>query len=775
MKSPRRHNEIDLEESLPNHSQAYVNSPLKININNNKRELVKNANPYEDIYSNLNIDSNILNKLKILYDKKKIAIANENYLEAKKIKTIEQEFLVYGNKLNELEKIKAKALADEDYDLANEIKEEIYAIKDEIEEKMELKFNEFQLNIPGINNNQSFQASSYLSPKKNYDNDEKASGLSPRLGPYHSPNDPVIIHGETPRNQISMNSPSHYSPTSHSHANAFRDNYDNEVDRPIRPKNNEYYNDQDPDQENYEEKILNTDQPKEDFPQGEHPLEGIPQYSDLPTPEPLSLLSRDYCEQTGLIKVLGEYLSRCLFSKVWLLRDAAIMKVYKTYSVKFIKGNEKRDNDDKDSKKIDDVDNDFKKDISEESKSDSKEESKEQTKADSKEEEDPKKLFESLLPVFCTILKLGSEDKTQQVSATTFSLLSLVLLSIKKYSVSMSKQNLTTIFDPILIQLVLKLADGNQRLREISRKSLQIIADCSKIGPAYVASHLSRALPPKQKTNWRPIAMRLIILTSLANDHEINSSHSSSPFGSLQLDHLLSFPKMTSAFTHSSREVREAAKELIVAIQKQVGSPPLEPILSLLRKAQRDDYEASFTNHTPSNSSQVDYSPIKPSPKKVPTSSNKIQEGSPAHINHSASKSQENHPDDAENEEDFTTCLFCQEYNPEWNESARDLHFWQDCPFLISCPSCTQVVEIASLPEHLLDECKKAENYIPCEVTGLAIHKDEYEAWKNGPHFIAAPEGCLYCPLCFSSVQDSDEAWTNHLSKECTKNPRIKR
>lgn len=36
---------------------------------------------------------------------------------------------------------------------------------------------------------------------------------------------------------------------------------------------------------------------------------------------------REYCDQTGITKVFGEYRARCLHSKVWALREAAISKI----------------------------------------------------------------------------------------------------------------------------------------------------------------------------------------------------------------------------------------------------------------------------------------------------------------------------------------------------------------------------------------------------------------------------------------------------------------
>ena len=116
--------------------------------------------------------------------------------------------------------------------------------------------------------------------------------------------------------------------------------------------------------------------------------------------------------------------------------------------------------------------------------------------------------------------------------------------------------------------------------------------------------------------------------------------------------------------------------------------------------------------------------------------------------------------------------MFCGARNPTWIENDLDVHYWKDCPLLISCPSCAQIVEIAGLPEHCLDECDARGSYVACDVTGLAIRKDELASWRAGPHCAPAPLNCMYCPLCLSPVEDSDEAWLRHLTSSCPRNPR---
>jgi len=123
--------------------------------------------------------------------------------------------------------------------------------------------------------------------------------------------------------------------------------------------------------------------------------------------------------------------------------------------------------------------------------------------------------------------------------------------------------------------------------------------------------------------------------------------------------------------------------------------------------------------------------------------------------------------------EDFTVCSFCGKEDKTWKEDALDLHYWKDCPLLCPCPACAQVVEIAGLPDHLLTECEQQSKFATCEVTGLAIRVEEFDSWCKSPSCRPPPVNCMYCPLCLATVEDSDEAWRQHLVLGCPQNPRV--
>lgn len=58
-----------------------------------------------------------------------------------------------------------------------------------------------------------------------------------------------------------------------------------------------------------------------------HPLQGVPQFLELPTPGELSPESRDVATNNGILALLGVYRTQCLFSSNWMLRSAVLQRV----------------------------------------------------------------------------------------------------------------------------------------------------------------------------------------------------------------------------------------------------------------------------------------------------------------------------------------------------------------------------------------------------------------------------------------------------------------
>lgn len=101
------------------------------------------------------------------------------------------------------------------------------------------------------------------------------------------------------------------------------------------------------------------------------------------------------------------------------------------------------------------------------------------------------------------------------------------------------------------------------------------------------------------------------------------------------------------------------------------------------------------------------------------------------------------------------------------------MHYFQECPMLICCTECKQVVEICTLRDHLLDECELRDNFKPCPKCGDALHTREYNT-----HVATCPSSrpSRYpkCPLCHADIGPDKDGWMHHLleGEGCSANPR---
>lgn len=277
--------------------------------------------------------------------------------------------------------------------------------------------------------------------------------------------------------------------------------------------------------------------------------------------------------------------------------------------------------------------------------------------------------------------------------------------------------------------LIEKLADGAGRIRDGARTSIEALAASPGLGPGVVSNHAIRAIPDKLKSSWRLVLGRLQLLNDLVIAYGVGSN-------GLQTDGILNFLKNLNVSAHSNGDVRDAGKDLVASLYKVVGMAPLENYLSQLRKKQREEYEAAFglsgdgnsaaavppAKSVPSSNAPKNVSEEKSS--KPPASKHQQTPGGGA-VQTAASKAgKKDAPSDMHNGakgaegEDFTICMFCGKKDKSWNEDGLDLHYWKECPLLAPCPACAQIVEIAGLPEHLLDECEHRNAYAACTVTG---------------------------------------------------------
>jgi centrosomal protein CEP104 len=95
------------------------------------------ANSLSDLSVDLNLDKGTASKLRLLSEAKSKAVAEEDYYTAKQIKLVEGELRELGARLAQLDIAKRQAVADEDYDRAAALKEETDSLRQDIEDKVE--------------------------------------------------------------------------------------------------------------------------------------------------------------------------------------------------------------------------------------------------------------------------------------------------------------------------------------------------------------------------------------------------------------------------------------------------------------------------------------------------------------------------------------------------------------------------------------------------------------------------------------------------------------
>ncbi|XP_030280271.1 centrosomal protein of 104 kDa isoform X1 [Sparus aurata] len=121
-------------------------------------------------------------------------------------------------------------------------------------------------------------------------------------------------------------------------------------------------------------------------------------------------------------------------------------------------------------------------------------------------------------------------------------------------------------------------------------------------------------------------------------------------------------------------------------------------------------------------------------------------------------------------------CIFCSKKDETFTEDGLDLHYWKHCPMLRRCDECRQVVEIASLTEHLLGECESRSRFSQCPRCSEAVATEELTRHVQGPacNPPISGKGSNHCPLCHNNFMPGEQAWKAHLMgrEGCKQNSR---
>eukprot|EP00752_Nemacystus_decipiens_P007074 g6339.t1 len=703
-----------------------------------------------DISFDMNFDPEAAQRIRDIAAAKDRAVRAEDYDAAKLLKEAETQLKSLGQQLAQLEVAKRHAVEDEDYDRAKMLKVEADSLRLQIaahpNPELRAKLEEAGVqDLEGEGGKPTFNAGS------GGDNSVSLAGQSgiTNTSPSQLPIDerPIVTRELAQGPTGASPDERHGDGNSYGGADGVQGSppkapprilHSGEGSRPHEAPS-EGWDDGD-----------GTSEKGGVYPAGEHPLAGVANLEDLAEPEALSA-KVDLSEVQGLNSLFGDYLTRCLYSKTWSLREAAVLKIKLMLPAL---------------------------------------------------EEDPG--INSALTELCQVLRVGFEDKIAQVFLTTLDLLDAALVSIGGCKEA-RHNHVVAALEPTVATLLKKQGDGQARLRDGAMNGLVAVARCRTAGPVFVSHVALKPLVKKQLSAWRPITARLILLRKLVSEFRLEGG------SGLAADGIMGFIQSCNGFAHSNGEVRDAARELTVALHALVGEE-IEPYLTGLRPKQLDEYHEAF-RHSGVKTSARATSAVRTTPRRGAERSPPQQEkatpktarsstslkgqrtGGRLDRSHSPQrerdrarasplKSPEEAFEEAEDGEhqqeegdDMTyTCQFCGKYDPSFTDEKLDMHYWQNCPMLQSCHECGQVIEISSIPEHLLDECQNRESYTECDISFLAIRVEDLSKWQRSksckPPGKGGPRST--CPLCFKEVgpEDDEQLWRTHLIENCTRNPR---
>ena len=120
------------------------------------------------------------------------------------------------------------------------------------------------------------------------------------------------------------------------------------------------------------------------------------------------------------------------------------------------------------------------------------------------------------------------------------------------------------------------------------------------------------------------------------------------------------------------------------------------------------------------------------------------------------------------------TCEFCGYYKQDITKDELNIHQYKDCPMLMQCSNCKQIIEISNLNNHLLNECDFKDKYIKCNKCKQVVEKDSINEHQNSENcFDVNEDKEKLCPLCHLNII-MDDIWKVHfLENGCQQNIRI--
>lgn len=313
-----------------------------------------------------------------------------------------------------------------------------------------------------------------------------------------------------------------------------------------------------------------------------------------------------------------------------------------------------------------------------------------------------------------------------------------------------------------MTQLINKLGESQAKVRDEAAAVLGRMAAAKNVGVAFVTSHLTKR--SKKPLGLKLLQGRLVVLKKLLGDFELL------PDSDFSVPGIMGFLEDCNCLAHQSREIRDAAKDITVALYLVVGAD-VEGYLKSLRPKQLEEYQSAFEAAETAKASNRHGGGNGNGGGNVARRDEKLHEIQAPFTDEVDATA------DSEDEEsvDEYTCPFCGVVDEKFDSDYLDQHFWASCKMLTPCKMCGQVIEIPTLNEHLLTECEMQQNHRECPRCGEAITAKFFERHVslNDCPPRAPLNRANRCPLCHDDIAPGKKGWRRHLLEEgCPNNPR---
>uniref|UniRef100_A0A8B9FXM6 Centrosomal protein of 104 kDa n=1 Tax=Amazona collaria TaxID=241587 RepID=A0A8B9FXM6_9PSIT len=466
---------------------------------------------------------------------------------------------------------------------------------------------------------------------------------------------------------------------------------------------------------------------------GDTPTSGI-------TGEPELLSEKALREASPAVEVFGEALVSGAFSKTWSYREDALLAVYKKLMEVSVTT--------------------------------------------------PKEDLKNMLRAAIFLVRRAIKDIVPSVFHASLKLLKMIIMQyIPKHK--LGKLETSHCVEKTLPDLLSRTGDSSSRLRLAASNFIQEMALCSEVKPLQIVPvHLVQPLKPNSATHLTMSQVELV--HCLLKDMGTENS-------GFTISNVMKFA--TGALEHRVYEVRDVALRIIFDMYRKHRAAVLEylpPDDATIRKTVL--YKTLFDGFTKIDGKlseaeiRAQRKAAREEAEKQKKEEMKVLQGQLAALKEmqaqvQAGKEKDSDlqklktqgyqlkespqsatveiPDNCSSAANYldNLCIFCGERDESFTQEGLDFHYWNHCRMLTRCEHCKQVVEIASLTEHLLADCDKKDSFGKCQRCGEALPKDELPKHiKSKTCNSAKPEHVAnHCPLCHDNFPPGEEGWKSHL------------